>query len=238
MGLYLRRRLPRARHRRCPGAALRQHRGDGAAPQGDQPHRRLRRPLRAGNRPCRLAHQRQAEATPQHHLNPLATLCARTEPDREHLGVPAKKQLSAARVQRLRRNRRSLLHRMERPDRYATPGASGSRSRTRGDRTRTAPIPVCISRSGECPWRTMRRRPEPSVKSEWAAIHEPFSQFRPPPALNPALDRRSNGFPLADQDDHALAPGKTRQHCRACWASRFRRHSSDTWPIHFSLLRI
>ena len=39
MGLYLRRRLPRARHRCCPGAALRQHRGDGAAPRGDQPHR-------------------------------------------------------------------------------------------------------------------------------------------------------------------------------------------------------
>src|SRR6202035_2375025 len=36
---------------------------------------------------------------------------------------------------------------------------SPTRSRTRGHRTATAPMPVTISRSGRCPWRTSRRRP-------------------------------------------------------------------------------
>src|SRR4029077_14106361 len=35
---------------------------------------------------------------------------------------------------------------------------SPPRSRTRGQRTATGPMPVMISRSGRCPWRTNRRR--------------------------------------------------------------------------------
>src|SRR4030081_3662688 len=36
---------------------------------------------------------------------------------------------------------------------------SPTRSRRRGQHTPRAPMPVMISRSGRCPWRTSRRRP-------------------------------------------------------------------------------
>src|ERR1700730_15863535 len=44
---------------------------------------------------------------------------------------------------------------------------SPTRSRTRGHRTATAPMPVMISRSGRCPWRTSRRRPSSVNLSVW-----------------------------------------------------------------------
>src|ERR1700730_12101573 len=42
-----------------------------------------------------------------------------------------------------------------------------TRSRTRGHRTATAPMPVMTSRSGRCPWRTSRRRPSLVNLSVW-----------------------------------------------------------------------
>src|ERR1700730_8057100 len=42
---------------------------------------------------------------------------------------------------------------------------SPTRSRTRGQRTATGPMPVTISRSGRCPWRTRRRRPSSVTSS-------------------------------------------------------------------------
>src|SRR6202035_5559842 len=47
------------------------------------------------------------------------------------------------------------------------PPPSPARSRTRGHRTATAPMPVMISRSGRCPWRTSRRRPSSVNLSVW-----------------------------------------------------------------------
>src|SRR5262245_15017268 len=44
---------------------------------------------------------------------------------------------------------------------------SPPRSRTRGQRTATGPMPVMISRSGRCPWRTNRRRPSSVSLSAW-----------------------------------------------------------------------
>src|ERR1700732_4319677 len=44
---------------------------------------------------------------------------------------------------------------------------SPMRSRTRGHRTATAPMPVMISRSGRCPWRTSRRQPSSVNLSVW-----------------------------------------------------------------------
>src|SRR3981189_1625403 len=44
---------------------------------------------------------------------------------------------------------------------------SPTRSRTWGHRTATAPMPVTISRSGRCPWRTSRRRPSSVNLSVW-----------------------------------------------------------------------
>src|SRR3984893_12873936 len=41
------------------------------------------------------------------------------------------------------------------------------RSRTRGQRTATGPMPVTISRSGRCPWRTSRWRPSSVSWSAW-----------------------------------------------------------------------
>src|SRR3981189_2388152 len=47
------------------------------------------------------------------------------------------------------------------------PPPSPTRARTRGHRTATAPMPVMISRSGRCPWRTSRRRPSSVNLSVW-----------------------------------------------------------------------
>src|SRR6266511_3964775 len=44
---------------------------------------------------------------------------------------------------------------------------SPPRSRTRGQCTATGPMPVMISRSGRCPWRTNRRRPSSVSLSAW-----------------------------------------------------------------------
>src|SRR6516225_5803135 len=44
-----------------------------------------------------------------------------------------------------------------------------ARSRTRGQRTATGPMPVIISRSGRCPWRTSRWRPSSVSLSAWLA---------------------------------------------------------------------
>ena len=46
---------------------------------------------------------------------------------------------------------------------------SPTRSRTRGQRTATGPMPVMISRSGRCPWRTSRWRPSSVSLSAWHA---------------------------------------------------------------------
>src|SRR5262249_1433602 len=39
---------------------------------------------------------------------------------------------------------------------------------TRGQRTATGPMPVTISRSGKCPWRTNRARPSAVSLSAWS----------------------------------------------------------------------
>ena len=44
---------------------------------------------------------------------------------------------------------------------------SPTRSRTRGQRTATGPMPVTIARSGRCPWRTSRCRPSSVSWSAW-----------------------------------------------------------------------
>src|SRR6266536_2615660 len=46
-------------------------------------------------------------------------------------------------------------------------GPSPTRSRSRGQRTATGPMPVMISRSGRCPWRTSRWRPSLVSLSAW-----------------------------------------------------------------------
>src|SRR5262245_51715388 len=46
--------------------------------------------------------------------------------------------------------------------------ASTARSRTRGQHTATGPMPVTISRSGKCPWRTNRARPSAVSLSAWS----------------------------------------------------------------------
>src|SRR5262249_28957999 len=51
--------------------------------------------------------------------------------------------------------------------RMASP-PSAARSRTRGQRTATGPMPVTISRSGKCPWRTNRARPSAVSLSAWS----------------------------------------------------------------------
>src|SRR5262249_52915467 len=45
---------------------------------------------------------------------------------------------------------------------------STARSRTRGQHTATGPMPVTISRSGKCPWRTNCARPSAVSLSAWS----------------------------------------------------------------------
>src|ERR1700693_3965861 len=58
---------------------------------------------------------------------------------------------------------------------------SPTRSRTRGHRTATAPMPVTISRSGRCPWRTSRRRPSSVNLSVWVLSQAATSASTPCP---------------------------------------------------------
>ena len=68
-------------------------------------------------------------------------------------------------LQALRPARVGRQNRRREADALATP--SPTRSRTRGQRTATGPMPVMISRSGRCPWRTSRRRPSSVSLSAW-----------------------------------------------------------------------
>ena len=119
LGLPVRRRLPRARHWRRAGPALRQRRGDDPAPGRDQPPSRRRRACRpacstapAGTRPaagCGVPRQHQPARA--------AALLPRTQPGRERLGVPAPEPPQQPRLRHLRRHPRRLLQGLECPHR-------------------------------------------------------------------------------------------------------------------------
>ena len=65
-------------------------------------------------------------------------------------------------------------------------------SRTLGQRTATGPMPVWISRSGKCPWRTIRRRPAESVRCAYASTKPATSASTACPSKRRAPRRKTS----------------------------------------------
>ncbi|NQW54890.1 MAG: winged helix-turn-helix domain-containing protein [Rhodospirillales bacterium] len=117
MGLSVRSGLPSACRRRRSRDALRQHRGHEPPFAGDRPRGGSRRPWHPRARRRRMAHQPHPYAARQSHAAPPAALLPRTQPGRERLGISPKEQPRPARTRDLRRHRRGLLQRLDRPHR-------------------------------------------------------------------------------------------------------------------------
>ena len=61
-----------------------------------------------------------------------------------------------------------------------------------GQRTATGPMPVWISRSGKCPWRTIRRRPAESVRCAYASTKPATSASTACPSKRRAPRRKTS----------------------------------------------
>ena len=72
------------------------------------------------------------------------------------------------------------------------PVAPAPRSRTLGQRTATGPMPVWISRSGKCPWRTIRRRPAEPVRCAYASTKPATSASTACPSKRRAPRRKTS----------------------------------------------
>ena len=72
------------------------------------------------------------------------------------------------------------------------PVAPAPRSCTLGQRTATGPMPVWISRSGKCPWRTIRRRPAEPVKCAYASTKPATSASTACPSKRRAPRRKTS----------------------------------------------
>ena len=72
------------------------------------------------------------------------------------------------------------------------PVSPAPRSRTLGQRTATGPMPVWISRSGKCPWRTIRRRPAESVRCAYASTKPATSASTACPSKRRAPKRKTS----------------------------------------------
>ena len=72
------------------------------------------------------------------------------------------------------------------------PVSPAPRSRTLGQRTATGPMPVWISRSGKCPWRTIRRRPAESVRCAYASTKPATSASTACPSKRRAPRRKTS----------------------------------------------
>ncbi len=119
--LPVRRHLPGAGNRCGAGIALRRHRGDAASSRRNQPPRRQRSTRRAAARPRWMAHNRKAECAEEHHADPAAIACSRTQSCRERLAISARKLALQSRLRRLRRHHRRRLRGVaeaRRPTRY------------------------------------------------------------------------------------------------------------------------
>ena len=66
------------------------------------------------------------------------------------------------------------------------------RSRTLGQRTATGPMPVWTSRSGKCPWRTIRRRPAEPVRCAYASTKPATSASTACPSKRRAPRRKTS----------------------------------------------
>ena len=72
------------------------------------------------------------------------------------------------------------------------PVSPAPRSRTLGQRTATGPMPVWISRSGKCPWRTIRRRPAEPVRCAYASTKPATSASTACPSKRRAPRRKTS----------------------------------------------
>src|SRR6516164_3057986 len=113
---------------------------------------------------------------------------------------------------------------------------SPPRSRTRGQRTATGPMPVMISRSGRCPWRTNRRRPSSVSLSAWqlskletSASTACARSARAPFAQNLG-QRIGKSSWLRERQNISLSHGVS----LLCWRSGGVEHLHDTPPYPFT----
>ena len=72
------------------------------------------------------------------------------------------------------------------------PVSPAPRSRTLGQRTATGPMPVWTSRSGKCPWRTIRRRPAEPVRCAYPSTKPATSASTACPSKRRAPRRKTS----------------------------------------------
>ena len=114
INLSVRRGMPRARSRRCPRAARLQHRGH-AGPSGPKIATKVTPPAHAASlsRSSWMARRQRPQGSQKHLAPAAAAACAGAQPARKYLEVHAGELAVEPHLQILRRNRRSLLLRLE-----------------------------------------------------------------------------------------------------------------------------
>src|ERR1700716_2905729 len=105
--------MPRARSRRCPRAARLQHRGHAAPSRRNRNESHPRRTRRSHSRSSWMARRQRPQGSQKHLAPAAAAACAGAQPPRKYLAIHAGKLAVEPHLQILRRNRRSLLLRLE-----------------------------------------------------------------------------------------------------------------------------
>ena len=104
---------PAPRYRRRADRALRQRRGNGAAPQGDRTSCRARGTCHAHRRRGWLARGKMLASTRQYYARETAAILTQTEPHGKRLGLSAVKQTRYLGLRHLRRNPRKMCPSVE-----------------------------------------------------------------------------------------------------------------------------
>src|SRR6476659_3000560 len=105
--------MPRARSRRCPRAARLQHRGHAAPSRRNRNESHPRRTRRSHSRSSWMARRQRSQGSQKHLAPAAAAACAGAQPPRKYLAIHAGELAVEPHLQILRRNRRSLLLRLE-----------------------------------------------------------------------------------------------------------------------------
>src|ERR1700719_5176613 len=126
-------------------------------------------------------------------------------------------------------DRRAYRGRIDGEYRMRAPSVA-SRSRTRGWRTATGPIPVMISRSGRWPWRTTRRWPGLQIGMLCEKLSnlrlDRLGQQRTRAATQDLCEGIGKGPWLGERDDGTVRHGVSLLH----WRSGGVEHHHDTPP--------
>ena len=101
------------RSRRCPRAARLQHRGHAAPSRRNRNESHPRRTRRSHSRSSWMARRQRPQGSQKHLAPAAAAACAGAQPPRKYLAIHAGELAVEPHLQILRRNRRSLLLRLE-----------------------------------------------------------------------------------------------------------------------------